>query len=350
MVKPISPNVCFIRHESEVLKDNALGDPHIRTFPIYLPPQYESAPEERYPVIFGLDGFGGGGMTSLGRRLFFQAKDEMLDALHEGGMPGVIYVFPDCTTSLGGSQYVNSTATGRYQDYIVQELVPLIDSRYRTNGLRGCIGGSSGGIGSFTLAALYPDVFQAFADHSGDSAFEICYLSDIPKVVQAMTKYDYDVAAFVKQIPDIQPKDEQFSDLLNMVGMSACYAPNPDVPMGFELPFDVRTGRLIPEVWAKFLQHDPVRMVERYADNLRRLRYRFVDCGIKDQFHLYTGSRQLDEELTRHSIDHIYEEYDSDHFWLRREQERKTIPQMVAALHEGVAGELGAEASRTGAV
>jgi hypothetical protein len=114
--------------------------------------------------------------------------------------------------------------------------------------------------------------------------------------------------------------------------MSACYAPNPEAPLGFELPFDVRTGKLFPEIWAKFLPHDPVNMVEPYADNLRRLRYRFVDCGTKDQFHLYLGSRQLHEQLDAHNIDHIYEEYDSDHFLLRRVQELKTIPAMVAAL------------------
>ncbi len=147
-----------------------------------------------------------------------------------------------------------------------------------------------------------------------------------------MAKYDYDVASFVKQIPDIQPKDEDFNVVLNMVAMSACYAPNPEAPMGFELPFDVRTGKLFPEVWAKFRRHDPVNMVEPYADNLRKLRYRFVDCGTKDQFHLYLGSRQLHEQLDAHNIDHIYEEYDSDHFLLRRQQELKTIPAMVAAL------------------
>jgi enterochelin esterase family protein len=288
-------------------------------------------------VIFGLLGFTGSGIMVLNRRfLTHPGTDADLDDLIlEKGMPGVIYVFVDCLTSLGGSQYVNSSAVGRYQDYIVQELVPLIDLTYRTNGLRGCIGGSSGGIGSFTLAALYPDVFHAFADHSGDSAFDICYLNDIPKVVQAMEKYDYDVASFVKQIPDIEPKDEDFNVILNMVAMSACYSPNPDAkPLGFELPFDVRTGRLFPDIWAKWLPHDPVRMVEPYAENLRRLRYRFVDCGTKDQFHLFTGSRQLHEELKKHGIDHTYEEYDSDHFLLRRRQELKTIPQMVAALQQ----------------
>ncbi len=336
MLRPVSPNITFITHESEVLKGNPLGDPHIRRFPVYLPPGYEDERDTRYPVIFGLLGFTGSGVMVLNRRfLTHPGTDADLDDLIlEKGMPGVIYVFVDCLTSLGGSQYVNSSAVGRYQDYIVQEIVPLIDSRFRTNGLRGCIGGSSGGIGSFTLAALYPEVFHAFADHSGDSAFEICYLNDIPRVVQAMAKYDYDVAAFVRQIPGIEPKDEDFNVLLNMVAMSACYSPNPDAPLGFELPFDVRTGRLFPDIWAKWLPHDPVRMVAPCADNLRRLRYRFVDCGIKDQFHLYTGARQLHEELNKHNIDHIYEEYDSDHFLLRRRQELKTIPQMVAALQD----------------
>ena len=335
MLRPISPNITYITHESEVLKGNALGDPHIRRFPVYLPPDYEESPDKRHPVIFGLMGFTGGGIMFLNRRFLSPGLDTDLDDLIlEKGMPGVIYVFVDALTSLGGSQYVNSSAVGRYQDYIVQELVPLIDSRYRTNGLRGCIGGSSGGIGSFTLATLYPDVFQGFADHSGDSAFEQSILHDIPAFVQAIAKYDYDVASFVKQIPHIQPKDDAFNVILNFVAMSACYAPKPEAPMGFELPFDVRTGKLFPEIWAKFLPHDPVNMVEPYADNLRKLRYRFVDCGTKDQFHLYLGSRQLHEQLDAHNIDHIYEEYDSDHFLLRRQQELKTIPAMVAALQE----------------
>lgn len=333
MLRPISSNITYITYESEILKGNALGDPHIRRFPVWLPPGYEDS-DKAYPVVFGLMGFTGGGIMYLGRRFGNPGFDSDLDDLTEAGMPGVIFVFPDCLTRLGGSQYVNSSATGRYQDYIVKELVPLIDSRYRTNGLRGCLGGSSGGIGSFTLAAIYPDVFQGFADHSGDSAFDYCILADVPSVVQAMEKWDYDVAKFIEGIDDDQPKDDAFQVTLNMVAMSACYAPNPDSPLGFDLPFDLRTGRLIPEVWAKFLPHDPVNMVEPYAENLRKLRYRFVDCGTRDQYHLYLGSRQVHEQMLKHNIDHIYEEYDSDHFLLRRVQELKTIPQLVTALQD----------------
>jgi len=79
--------------------------------------------------------------------------------------------------------------------------------------------------------------------------------------------------------------------------MSACYATNPDAPLGFDLPFDPYSGELRPDVWAKFQQFDPVHAAERYAESLRQLKFRFVDCGTKDQFHLYLGSRQLHRKL-----------------------------------------------------
>lgn len=83
-------------------------------------------------------------------------------------------------------------------------------------------------------------------------------------------RFPYDVASFTRQIPDIRPKDEDFNVVLNMAAMSACYAQNPRAPLGFDLPFHVRMGRLFPEVWERFRRHDPVNMVARYAYNLRR--------------------------------------------------------------------------------
>jgi enterochelin esterase family protein len=248
-------------------------------------------------------------------------------------MPGVIYVMPNCLTALGGSQYVNSSAVGNYEDYIVQELVPFIDENFRTTKSRGCVGGSSGGIGSFSLSAKYPEIFQAFADHCGDSAFEYCYLADVPRFVQAIEKYDYKIENFVKNISEIQPKDNNFNCLINIIAMSACYSPNPKIkPLGFELPFDPYTGELRKEIWQKWLAFDPVHMVERYQENLKELSFCFIDCGKRDQFNLYLGSRQLHQRLEKFGIKHIYEEYDSDHGLLRREQKKKSIPIVVQSL------------------
>jgi enterochelin esterase family protein len=311
-----------------------LGDPHHRRFPVYLPPDYDSAPSKRYPVIFGFTGFTGSGVMYLNRSFAFQSFDEILDELIvKKGMPGVIYAMPDCMTYLGGSQYINSSAVGNYEDYIVQELVPFIDRELRTTGRRACVGGSSGGIGSFTLAAKHPEVFQACGNHSGDSAFDSSFLAEIPKFVQAIEKYDHDIEKFFRAIPTHLPKDDSFSTLLIMTAMSACYSPNPKVkPLGFELPFDPYSGELRPEIWKKWLAFDPVHMVEPYRENLKKLEVCFIDCGKRDQYHLFLGARQLHRRLEASGIPHVYEEYDSNHNLLRREQKKKSIPMIVRAL------------------
>jgi S-formylglutathione hydrolase FrmB len=267
--------------------------------------------------------------------MFRQPFNELLGELIEAGKMGpVIYVMPNCLTQYGGSQYVNSSAVGDYEDYIIQELVPFIDEKFATSGARGIMGGSSGGIGSFTLAAKHPDVFCAFANHSGDSAFEYCYLQDVPRFITAMEKYDYDPEKFKAVIHDrTVPKDSPFKTILNLMAMAACYSPNPAVePLGFELPFDIRTGEIRPELWRRWLTFDPVLMVEPYLANMRRLKMIYVDCGKRDQFNLLLGARQLHAKLEQFGIDHIYEEYDSDHFLLRREQKRKSIPLLAEAL------------------
>lgn len=328
-------NVVYLQHESSVLKDNPLGDPHIRRFPVYTPPGYDAQAATRYPVIFGIPGFTGYGDLYLQERLFRQPLNVMLDELIEAGkMPPLIYVMPNCLTYYGGSQYVNSSAVGDYEDYIIQELVSFVDANFATTGVRGIMGGSSGGIGSFSLAAKYPDVFCAFADHSGDSAFEYCYLMVVPEFITTMEKYDYDLTRFKDIIYDRSvPKDKSFMGVLNLLAMAACYSPNPAAkPLGFELPFDIRTGEIRPELWARWLAFDPVQMVDRYQANLRRLKFLYVDCGKKDQFNLQLGARQLHTKLNHFGIDHHYEEYDSDHFLLRQEQKRKSIPLLAEAL------------------
>jgi len=72
--------VVIERVESQALKGNPLGDPHVREVPVYLPPGYENG-QERYPVIYVLAGFGGFGRALLNRRGFSEALDERLDRL-----------------------------------------------------------------------------------------------------------------------------------------------------------------------------------------------------------------------------------------------------------------------------
>ena len=74
-------------------------------------------------------------------------------------------------------------STGRYLDYLCDEVVPFVDERYPTLAARdhrGLTGKSSGGYGAMVVPMLRPDVFGALASHAGDALFECCYLPRVP--------------------------------------------------------------------------------------------------------------------------------------------------------------------------
>lgn len=313
------PHIVAVEHTSAVLRGNPLGDPHERALPVYLPPGYEDEPERRYPVIWVLAPF-----TSWGERLFnLQAWDEnivqRMDRLVAAGDAApAILAFPDAFTRYGGSQYVNSSATGRYEDYVVEELVPLVDDRFRTlagPAHRGVMGHSSGGYGALMLAMRHPDVFGAAASHSGDMGFEYCYGPNIPEAVRAFDAAG-GVEPFLESLTAIERPHERGADWfggLNLCAMAAAYSPDPSAPTGFVLPFDPHTGALRPDVWQRWLAHDPVRAAAGHADALRSLRMLYFDCGTRDEFNLFLGARQLHAALSEAGIPHTYEEFDGRH-------------------------------------
>src|SRR4051812_9723383 len=147
---PLSVTVELPELPSAVLADNPLGDPATRAVPIILPPGYATS-TRRYPVIVVLAGFTGKGLSLLNEDPWQPNLAERLDRLYAGGMPHVIIVLPDCFTRYGGSQYLNSGATGRYEDYLLAEVIPFVDAHYRTIPTperRAVAGKSSGGYGA----------------------------------------------------------------------------------------------------------------------------------------------------------------------------------------------------------
>jgi hypothetical protein len=72
--------------------------------------------------------------------------------------------------------------------------------------------------------------------------------------------------------------------------MAAHYSPNPkSKEMG--VPFDLETGEMLQNVWNRWLSWDPTRMVEKYSNNLKKLKLIYIDCGTKDEFNLQWGAR-----------------------------------------------------------
>mgnify|MGYP003542249796 CR=1 FL=1 len=113
-----------------------------------------------------------GGELSGNREPFRPNYPEMVDELFAGGeAPPTLVAFVDCWTSLGGSQFLNSPGTGRYLDYLCDEVVAFVDGAYPTlpaREHRGIAGKSSGGYGAMVAPMLRPDVFGALAELVAD--------------------------------------------------------------------------------------------------------------------------------------------------------------------------------------
>jgi enterochelin esterase family protein len=223
----------------------------------------------------------------------------------------MIAVMPDCFTYYGGSQYVNSTATGRYEDYLSQEIVAFVDENFRTisdRGSRAVMGKSSGGYGSLIMGMRHADVFGLVCSTAGDAYFEYCYPNDFAKAFR-MIKGDPE--GFMKKFWATEKQGKDDHSALNTIGMSACYSPN---GTGFDLPFDLETGEIRTDVWARWLEHDPVKLVEKFAENLKSLKLLYLDAGTRDEFALDIGARLLSKKLTDNGIAHVHEEFDDGHF------------------------------------
>lgn len=300
---------------SQALKENPLKDPQVRKLSIYLPPNYKEM-KTKYPVLFLLPGFTGSGFMMLNREPFSEAIDERLNRLIAAGqIKPMVVVMPDCFTYYGGSQYLDSPALGSYETHLIQELVPHIKNNFQVSADRNAwavAGKSSGGYGALVLAMRHPEIFSMAACHSGDLGFEYCYLPDFPQAMLELEKSG-GIGPFMEQFYALKKKDGNRFLTLNILAMAAAYSPNPhNQPHGFDLPFDLKTGEILPAIWEKWLAWDPVRMASHYHEPLKRLSL-FVDCGLKDEFRLYAGARMFAARLKELGIPLTHEEFDDTH-------------------------------------
>ena len=305
--------------ESELLRDNLLGDPYQRPIWIYTPPGYDDDESVRFPAVYVIQGYTGHVAMWANRmpyRLpFFESADAVFAS---GSAPSCIMVYVDAWTAYGGSQFVDSPGTGRYHSYLCDEVVPWVDERYRTipaSSSRAISGKSSGGFGAMITPMLRPDLFGSLATHAGDTLYELCYIPDFGRAARALRAYDHDIQRWWD---DFRSRTSFTKDgdvvLLGLLGCAACFSAGPDGTP--ELPFDPRTGAIRPEVWQRWLDWDPVRMVDRYADALRSLDAIWIDAGTKDEHFLDLGADAFRAELSRIGVDDAkvhFELFDAGH-------------------------------------
>lgn len=312
----ISGEIHTLSIDSAALKGNLCGDPTTRTVEVYLPKGWQEMDD--LPLLVDLVGFTGSGPAHTNWKPFAESLPQRLERLvDEGEMGPVAMAFPDCFTSLGGNQYIDSEATGNWATFLVKEMIPAIETAFPVGGSqarRGVFGKSSGGYGAIAHGMLYADVWGAIAVHSGDMGWDRLFMGDFPKAVTALEKHG-GFSGFLKHIDEGKKvKGEDFHTLMTLA-MGASYDPDPANPKGVSLPVDLRTCELDMAAWGRWLAWDPVVMVEReeVQANLRKLRGIFLDCGAKDQYHIHYGTRQLADRLAELGIEHTHEEFDDTH-------------------------------------
>lgn len=291
------------------LAANLLGDPAWRQVSVYLPPSYSKSRSHRYPVLYWLHGF-----TSTDRELISGIRQDLniriaMDSLlRAGAAREMIIVMPNAHNAFGGSFFANSPVTGRWEDFIVRDLVRWTDRRYRTvrsRAGRGIAGHSMGGFGALRIALRNPDTFAAVYAMSpccldSEVFFERSWLAAWRGATAVMTRQDFARAPFRSQL---------------LIARAAFYSPDttqaplyvafPVVPEGDSL-------RLQPEI-AALWRNDLMAMVPESGAALRRMVIA-LDAGAQDGFaDIPANVRTLDTRLTAMGIAHQAEIYEGGH-------------------------------------
>jgi enterochelin esterase-like enzyme len=279
---------------------NAGGEDPNRKVSVYLPPNYD-ATSQHYPVIYYLHGF-------MGKDNIFPQMQAILDAgISKQKIRPFIFVQADQYTLFEGSFYSNSSLTGNWDEFESKEIVEYIDKNYRTianRESRGIAGHSMGGYGAFKIGMLHPEVFSSiYALSPGLVAFV--------KEFGPNSKSFYDVQQ-VKTVEEL--KKTYYPKVLVAVGRA--WSPNPNKPPFFcDFPFTYEGDKMIVNqaVLDKWEANMPLYMVDKYAENLRKMTAIKLDWGRNDSPRFPVQIGMLSQRLENLGINHFAEEYIGDH-------------------------------------
>jgi S-formylglutathione hydrolase FrmB len=273
----------WARHtlDSVALHGNRLGDSHVRDLWVWAPADRS----RRYPTVYVLHAHMRSALSWFNVEPFERSYPEDIDAL----APAAIVVLVDGWTSVGGSQWIDSAGIGAYGTHLCDEVVPFVDEHYPTSGARGLQGKSSGGYGAIVNALARPDLFSAVAAHAPMALFEVTVARDFAAGARELRdRFDGSLDAFWSSLTGLHTGGDA---LLVELGSAA---------LAFgdgTLPFDPATAELMPDAWAEWLEHDPVRLAASSAESMAELRGVWLDAGRSDEYFLDLGAVALRRAL-----------------------------------------------------
>ena len=265
---------------SAKLRGNPLGDPVTRRVAIFKPDAVKDA-----PLVVYLPGWGGSSedASAQGADGWF---GQVVDRLAAKGMNFRIAVV-DGRSRYGGSQFLNSSATGDYADYVADEIVPLLTK----GGGQTCLiaGHSSGGYGALMLAISHHEKFPAVVALSPDSDFEITHKPLVQDAsVRAVTRAELDAA--------MAPAKPAHIPASLILGLCANYAPTAGKPGRFEWLYDDR-HQWRADTWARWIALDPLTVVRKNPDAFAKTQRVYLDGAEHDEFGANIGARKIHEAI-----------------------------------------------------
>jgi S-formylglutathione hydrolase FrmB len=227
---------------------------------VFFPPSYDAQKARRYPVLYFLHGLGENDQMLLN----FGGWDQVQELWSKKQIGEFLIVAP----SAGRTFYINSEdGKVRYEDFFLQELIPYIESHYRSETerkFRGVTGISMGGYGALHMALQHPQEFGSVSAHSA------VLIANLPKEIPA-------------------PSDPGESAVSRMMGSA----------------FGIRFDRAF---WDR---NNPFTII-RSGSSLSGLRIYF-DCGTEDDFGFNIGAQAFHDLLASKKIPHEFHLYPGSH-------------------------------------
>ncbi|MDB4874481.1 MAG: esterase [Gemmatimonadetes bacterium] len=289
---------------------NRIGRPAETRVSVYLPPSYDRAPSARYPVVYLLHGFDANDVGWIRPGPLVGVAGIMDGLIASGKAKDMIVVMPNGSTPLGGSFYVNSAASGNWEDFIARDLIAWTDKRFRTiprAESRGIAGHSMGGFGTLYLGMR----------HGGETYGALYAMSPCCTVPASFdSTRDSPVWDALGTATSIDGWQRKPFPLRATAAISQAFAPDTTrAPLYFS-PLEVRrNGRWEqnPEVARQFDEHTPVLMIPRYRANLAAMRGVQLDIGEQDNMVDPRDAMRVDTALTKAGVPHVFQLFQGDH-------------------------------------